>query len=43
MSFLHQKTPTKTAQRQQRGPYVTKACTNCRQTHAKCTGEAPCE
>ncbi|RIB09586.1 hypothetical protein C2G38_2208529 [Gigaspora rosea] len=36
MSFLCQ-------ERQQRGPYATKACTNCRQKHAKCTGEAPCE
>ncbi|KAF0512244.1 Ubiquinone biosynthesis O-methyltransferase [Gigaspora margarita] len=29
--------------RQQRGPYATKACTNCRQKRSKCTGEVPCE
>ncbi|CAG8746922.1 22472_t:CDS:1 [Dentiscutata erythropus] len=30
-------------QRQQRGPYVTKACTNCQQKHVKCTGKATCK
>ncbi|KAF0512254.1 Cutinase transcription factor 1 alpha [Gigaspora margarita] len=30
-------------ERQQRGPYVTKACTNCQQKHAKCTGGAVCK
>ncbi|CAG8685526.1 24_t:CDS:1 [Gigaspora margarita] len=44
MYFLHQERhQRKPQQRQQRGPYVTKACTNCRQKHAKCTGEVPCE
>ncbi|CAG8811994.1 40361_t:CDS:1, partial [Gigaspora margarita] len=23
--------------------YVTKACTNCQQKHAKCSGKEPCE
>ncbi|CAG8573435.1 28268_t:CDS:1 [Dentiscutata erythropus] len=36
MSFLCQ-------ERQQRGPYVTKACTNCQKKHAKCTGGAVCK
>ncbi|CAG8474293.1 hypothetical protein C2G38_2317485 [Gigaspora rosea] len=30
-------------QRRQRSPYVTKACTNCRQKHAKCSGKAICK
>ncbi|CAG8804867.1 3459_t:CDS:1, partial [Dentiscutata erythropus] len=28
---------------QRRGFYVTKACTNCKQKHAKCSGRATCE
>ncbi|CAG8573462.1 28270_t:CDS:2 [Dentiscutata erythropus] len=36
MSFLCQ-------ERQQRGPYVTKSCTNCQKKHAKCTGGAVCK
>ncbi|CAG8783641.1 hypothetical protein C2G38_2227933 [Gigaspora rosea] len=44
MSFLHQERHQQRQQkRQQRGPYTTKACTNCQQKHAKCTGEVPCE
>ncbi|RIB02399.1 hypothetical protein C2G38_2227927 [Gigaspora rosea] len=44
MSLLHQERHQQRQQkRQQRGPYTTKACTNCRQKHAKCTGEVPCE
>ncbi|CAG8802179.1 27776_t:CDS:2, partial [Gigaspora margarita] len=27
---------------QQRGPYVTTACTNCRRKHTKCSEEATC-
>ncbi|CAG8529856.1 20580_t:CDS:1 [Cetraspora pellucida] len=27
----------------QRGPYVTRACTNCQQRHVKCTGSATCQ
>ncbi|CAG8841578.1 27026_t:CDS:2 [Gigaspora margarita] len=27
---------------QQRGPYVTTACTNCRRRHTKCSEEATC-
>ncbi|CAG8465839.1 10639_t:CDS:1 [Cetraspora pellucida] len=27
----------------QRGPYVTRACTNCQQRHAKCSGSAACQ
>ncbi|KAF0487831.1 hypothetical protein F8M41_022499 [Gigaspora margarita] len=30
-------------QRQKRGPYVTKACTNCQQKRVKCTGKATCK
>ncbi|CAG8500116.1 10042_t:CDS:1 [Cetraspora pellucida] len=29
--------------RHQRGPYVTKACTNCQQKHLKCSGKAVCK
>ncbi|CAG8856917.1 10147_t:CDS:1, partial [Gigaspora margarita] len=29
--------------RKQRGPYATKACTNCQQKHAKCSGEITCK
>ncbi|CAG8549756.1 61_t:CDS:1, partial [Scutellospora calospora] len=29
-------------QRRQRGPYATKACTNCKQKHIRCSGNAPC-
>ncbi|RIB18430.1 hypothetical protein C2G38_2036914 [Gigaspora rosea] len=32
--------PTKTATA---GPYTTKACTNCQQIHARCSGEATCK
>ncbi|CAG8588989.1 27928_t:CDS:1 [Racocetra persica] len=28
--------------RQQRGPYATNACTNCRKKHAKCSEDAIC-
>ncbi|CAG8827298.1 30552_t:CDS:1, partial [Gigaspora margarita] len=28
--------------RQQRGPYVIMACTNCRRRHTKCSEEATC-
>ncbi|KAF0436097.1 fungal-specific transcription factor domain protein [Gigaspora margarita] len=28
--------------RQQRGPYATMACINCRRRHAKCSEEATC-
>ncbi|CAG8796537.1 23315_t:CDS:1, partial [Cetraspora pellucida] len=28
--------------RQQRGPYATNACTNCRKKHQKCSEEAIC-
>ncbi|KAF0512245.1 Zn2-C6 fungal-type DNA-binding domain [Gigaspora margarita] len=41
MSFLHQERHQR--RRQQRGPYTTKACTNCQQKHAKCSGEATCK
>ncbi|RIB09585.1 hypothetical protein C2G38_2208525 [Gigaspora rosea] len=30
-------------EQQQRGPYVTKACTNCQQKHAKCSGGEVCK
>ncbi|RIB18320.1 hypothetical protein C2G38_2184918 [Gigaspora rosea] len=30
-------------QQHQRGPYVTKACTNCQHKHVKCTGKATCK
>ncbi|CAG8740638.1 hypothetical protein C2G38_2291505 [Gigaspora rosea] len=41
MSFLHQE--QRQQQRQQRGPYTAKACTNCRQKHAKCSAETTCK
>ncbi|CAG8814079.1 35263_t:CDS:1, partial [Gigaspora margarita] len=44
MSFLHQEQhQRRRQQRQQRGPYATKACTNCQEKHAKCSGRATCE
>ncbi|CAG8723121.1 45151_t:CDS:2, partial [Gigaspora margarita] len=33
MSFLYQ----------QRGPWVTRACTNCQRKHAKCSGGTTCK
>ncbi|CAG8810109.1 12703_t:CDS:1, partial [Gigaspora rosea] len=41
MSFLLQERHQR--RRQQRGPYTTKACTNCQQKHAICSGEATCK
>ncbi|CAG8548235.1 45960_t:CDS:1 [Gigaspora margarita] len=29
--------------RQRRGPYVTRACTNCQEKHVRCTGGAACK
>ncbi|CAG8602883.1 11759_t:CDS:1, partial [Dentiscutata heterogama] len=44
MSFLHQEQHQQgQKQPKKRGPYTTKACTNCRKKHAKCTGKAFCE
>ncbi|CAG8573477.1 28271_t:CDS:2 [Dentiscutata erythropus] len=44
MSSLHKEQhQRRQQQRKKRGPYTTKACTNCRQKHAKCTGKAFCE
>ncbi|CAG8644749.1 12220_t:CDS:1 [Gigaspora margarita] len=35
MSFLCQR-------KKQRGPYATKACTNCQRKHIRCSGKATC-
>ncbi|CAG8827795.1 41200_t:CDS:1, partial [Gigaspora margarita] len=40
MSFSRQQ---RSRRQQQRGTYVTKACTNCQQKHAKCSGRVTCE
>ncbi|KAF0447476.1 Cutinase transcription factor 1 alpha [Gigaspora margarita] len=44
MSFpRQQQQQQKQQQRQRRGFYVTRACTNCKEKHAKCSGGATCE
>ncbi|KAF0507668.1 hypothetical protein F8M41_018953 [Gigaspora margarita] len=45
MSFPRQQRRQKQQQQQQqrRGFYVTRACTNCKQKHAKCSGGAVCK
>ncbi|KAF0507674.1 hypothetical protein F8M41_018960 [Gigaspora margarita] len=44
MSFLRQQRLQKQQQQQRRrGFYVTRACTNCQQKHAKCSGSAMCK
>ncbi|KAF0512242.1 hypothetical protein F8M41_018035 [Gigaspora margarita] len=44
MSFLHQeKHQRRQQQQQQQGPYTAKACTNCQQKHAKCSGGTACK
>ncbi|RIB15979.1 hypothetical protein C2G38_2038951 [Gigaspora rosea] len=42
-SQYFRKTGKDVQQRRQRSPYVTKACTNCRQRHTKCSGETICK
>ncbi|KAF0447470.1 hypothetical protein F8M41_002776 [Gigaspora margarita] len=43
MSFQRQQQRQKQEKRQRRGFYVTRACTNWQEKHAKCSGGAICE
>ncbi|CAG8636325.1 897_t:CDS:2 [Gigaspora margarita] len=42
IAFINQRS-NRLPMRQQRGSYVTRACTNCQRNHKKCTGKVSCE